>query len=123
MKKNKLTEVKINQLEKVRLFFIKDSNKETHSNENKNKLENTNKVCERDMIISLSKNVKFYGDGSNKNIKCGSLYNLFDSFLFDIHLLICYLDKNDNQGITDTLVNIMHRKYINESFFYLPQLW
>ena len=123
MEKNKLTEVKINQLEKVRLFFIKDSNKETHSNENKNKLENTNKVCERDMIISLSKNVKFYGDGSNKNIKCGSLYNLFDSFLFDIHLLICYLDKNDNQGITDTLVNIMHRKYINESFFYLPQLW
>jgi len=123
MEKNKLTEVKINQIEKVRLFFIKDSNKETHSNENKNKLENTNKVCERDMIISLSKNVKFYGDGSNKNIKCGSLYNLFDSFLFDIHLLICYLDKNDNQGITDTLVNIMHRKYINESFFYLPQLW
>ena len=113
MEKNKLTEVKINQLEKVRLFFIKDSNKETHSNENKNKLENTNKVCERDMIISLSKNVKFYGDGSNKNIKCGSLYNLFDSFLFDIHLLICYLYKNDNQGLTDTLVNIMHRKYIN----------
>ena len=28
MKKNKLTEVKINQLEKVRLFFIKDTNKE-----------------------------------------------------------------------------------------------
>ena len=28
MKKNKLTEVKINQLEKVKLFFIKDTNKE-----------------------------------------------------------------------------------------------
>ena len=35
MKKNKLTEVKINQLEKVKLFFIKDTYKENHSNEEK----------------------------------------------------------------------------------------
>lgn len=52
----------------------------------------------------------------------GSLYNLFDSQYFDIHLLLYYLDKKDEQGIVDVLMNIMNKKFINESFFYIPQL-
>ena len=53
----------------------------------------------------------------------GSLLELFNSSQFNINLLIYYLDKREEQGISDTLVNLMYKNYINESFFYLPQLW
>jgi phosphatidylinositol 4-kinase B len=52
----------------------------------------------------------------------GSLYNLFNSEYFDVHLLLYYLDKKDEQGIVDVLMNIMNKNFINESFFYIPQL-
>lgn len=96
--------------------------------EYKNDQENARQVfnlknLERDIILNLSRNFKIPGYDPKKDLKCGSLYNLFDSFLFDIHFLICYLDKIDNQGIADTLMNLMYKKFINESFFYLPQLW
>lgn len=57
-----------------------------------------------------------------KGNKCGSLYEMFASECFDVNLLICYLDKKDEQGIIDTLVNLMYKNFINESFFYIPQL-
>lgn len=57
-----------------------------------------------------------------KTNRLGSLYQLFKSEYFDIHLLICYLDKKEEQGIIDTLVNLMHEIFTNESFFYIPQL-
>lgn len=47
---------------------------------------------------------------------------LFISDLFDINLLICYLDKKEDQGSIDYLVNKLHEKFINESYFYIPQL-
>lgn len=59
----------------------------------------------------------------NKRIYCGSLYNLFESPLFDIHLLFTYLDRAENQGIIDNLVNIMYKKFENESDNYILQIW
>ena len=81
-------------------------------------------MSEPDLIKIISNNVTSISLKDNKkSLDCGSLFYLFDSFLFDIHLLMCYIDKIDTQGITDTLVNLMYKKFINESFFYLPQLW
>jgi hypothetical protein len=90
-----------------------------------NQLEHpSKKQSDNDIIKFLMKNLKEVDeDSKKKDVRCGSLYNLFDSLFFDIHFLICYLDKNDNEGIIDTLVNIMYKRFINESFFYLPQLW
>lgn len=70
--------------------------------------------------INLEGNKK--GELSKKETK-GSLYDLFDSYFFTIHLLICYLDKKEEIGILDTLVNLIYKKYIHDSFFYLPQIW
>ena len=54
--------------------------------------------------------------------KTGSLYQMFTSNIFDINWVICYLDKRDEIGIFDTLINIMQTKHVDESIFYLPQL-
>lgn len=59
---------------------------------------------------------------SSKGNKLGSLYKLFHSEYFDINLLICYLDKKEESGIIDNLVNLIYTKFINESFFYIPQI-
>ena len=59
---------------------------------------------------------------SSKKNRLGSLYELFDSEYFEINLLICYLDKKEDSGIIDNLVNLIYTKFINESFFYIPQI-
>ena len=43
--------------------------------------------------------------------------------MFDMHYAINYLDTKEDRGIVDTLVNQISKKFINHSFFYLPQLW
>ena len=70
--------------------------------------------------INLDGNKK---SDNNKKGTTGSLYDLFDSYFFTVHLLICYLDKKEEIGIVDTLVNLIYKKYIHDSFFYLPQIW
>ena len=52
---------------------------------------------------------------SSKKNRLGSLYELFNSEYFDINLLICYLDKKEESGIIDNLVNLIYTKFINES--------
>ncbi len=39
-----------------------------------------------------------------------------------MHLLTGYLDKREEISIIDTLVNVLYSNFINESFFYIPQL-
>ena len=51
-----------------------------------------------------------------------NLYNYFYSEEFNIDLLMVHLNKYDKISIIDTLVELMYEKYINQSFFYLPQL-
>ena len=57
-----------------------------------------------------------------KKVNNGILYEFFYSDKFSIDLLIIYLHKENNITIIDTLVELMYQKYINQSFFYLPQL-
>ena len=59
---------------------------------------------------------------AKKKINNGALYEYFYSDEFNIDLLILYLNKIDNIAITDTLIELMYQKYINQSLFYLPQL-
>jgi len=58
------------------------------------------------------------GDKNN-----GSLYRLFNSDYFDIDFVMFYLDKHEENGIFETLINFVYEKFINDSVFYLPQLW
>ena len=53
----------------------------------------------------------------------GSLYRLFDSGYFDMDFVMFYLEKHEENGILDTLINFIYEKFINDSVFYLPQLW
>lgn len=73
-------------------------------------------------IKKISKKIEVITTGEYRKNNCGSLYELFQSDYFDMNLLVCYLDKKDEVGVVDTLVNIMFRRYINESFFYIPQI-
>jgi len=58
-----------------------------------------------------------------RNISNGSLYELFEGWYFDINFVIFYLEKFEENGILDTLINVIYKKFINDSVFYLPQLW
>jgi hypothetical protein len=73
-------------------------------------------------IKKLIQRMKLDNRDEKKGNNCGSLFRLITSEYFDIHMLICYIDKKDEPGIIDSLVNLMHMKFINESFFYIPQL-
>ena len=57
-----------------------------------------------------------------KNNENKNLYNFFKSQEFSIDLLMVHLNKQTRISIIDTLVELMYKKYINQSFFYLPQL-
>lgn len=57
----------------------------------------------------------------NKNN--GSLYELFNNDYFHMDFVMFYLEKHEENGILDTLINIVYEKFINDSVFYLPQLW
>lgn len=53
----------------------------------------------------------------------GSLYSLFSSSLFNMNMLLYYLDTKNNSGIISTLVNMLYREeYKREAYFYLPQI-
>ena len=52
----------------------------------------------------------------------GSLFELFKSELFTIHLLLNYMNKYNESTIFDCLVNEIYERHINNCYFYLPQL-
>lgn len=56
------------------------------------------------------------------SVNNGSLYKMFNSDFFGMELLMYYLDIKTECGILDTLVNLIYKKYIHQSLFYLPQL-
>lgn len=59
---------------------------------------------------------------NKKSYNNDSLYNLFNSDCFDMHLIMFYLSVKDESTIIDVLVNIIYSKCINQSLFYIPQL-
>jgi len=59
---------------------------------------------------------------NQKSYNNDSLYNLFNSDCFNMHLIMFYLSTKDESTIIDVLVNIIYSKFINQSLFYIPQL-
>lgn len=59
---------------------------------------------------------------NKKSYQNDSLYNLFNSECFDMHLIMFYLSIKDESAVIDVLVNIIYSKCINQSLFYIPQL-
>ena len=59
--------------------------------------------------------------------KDGSLLDLFESPLFDVHKLFHHLHKvNNRANLTEYLINKLYKEYrndINVLDFYLPQIW
>lgn len=83
---------------------------------------NNEKEIEKKIIKKIKKNIQVLHKGNSEKLNLGSLFELFQSPYFDINLLIFYLDRKEEIGIIDCLANLLASKYINESFFYIPQL-
>lgn len=76
------------------------------------------------IIDKISHNVEIEKINERDVIKtCGSLYSLFNSQYFDMNFILYYLEKNDDVGITDMLINKIYERFVNDSVFYIPQLW
>jgi len=89
---------------------------------NNNEYEVLKKICANIELFKHPKEKKSKNNQNNIESK-GSLYDLFDSEMFDMHYAIYYMDNKDESGIIDTLINTISKRFINESFFYLPQMW
>ena len=104
-------------------FFSPQKTDEINRKLQKSK-EEVNKI-EAEIIKRITGKIHLDANNKTETKKAskGSLYDLFDSYFFNMHLLICYIDKKDDIGIVDTLVNLIYKRYINESLNYLPQIW
>ena len=97
---------------------IKLKTEENISNQKEREIIFTNFMS---MVKCLKKIQKKEEDKINdKNKK--NFYNYIQSEEFNIDLLIDEINKQKKISIIDTLIELMYTKYINESFFYLPQL-
>lgn len=72
------------------------------------------------VIAVLSSKINLIPEPNPLNLH--SLYLLIKSSCFTIHTCLYYLNNICSAGIIDTIINKIHCKYINDSFFYLPQL-
>ena len=77
------------------------------------------------IVKNISEKIKFEDDINNntKKFNNGSLYELFNNEYFDINFLLNYIDKYENPGIFDSLMNVVYERFIDDSVFFLPQLW
>ena len=71
------------------------------------------------IIKGLYNNIKIETKKNKENL--GSLYNLLHSDYFNIDISMEYLNEKNNQGIIDEIVNLIYTKYVNDSFFYIPE--
>lgn len=59
---------------------------------------------------------------TSKPISTDSLYRMITSDYFNIHLTVEYLDRHEEAGVIDQLINSMYDKFVDNSLFYVPQL-
>ena len=91
---------KLNELIFKSIPFMKKLTKNNNNNENEN-----------DSI----KNRK-------KSLNNGKFYNYLISDVFEIDLILIYIDNFNDESIIDVLINKIYQKFIHQSLFYLPQL-
>ena len=77
----------------------------------------------------LTKNKNIENENENDSIKNrkkslnnGKFYNYLISDVFEIDLILIYLDNSNDESIFDVLINKIYSKFIHQSLFYLPQL-
>ena len=99
--------------EKNSIKIKKEKNPFQSINQNKKDLNNNI------IIKGLINNIKI--ENKQKN-KLGSLYNLIHSEYFTIDIIMQYLNQKNSNGIVDEIVHLIYLKFVNESFYYLPQL-
>ena len=93
--------------------------KRRNSCKNLNIIPSQSEIVMKNTIKSISKQI-IIKESKNNN---GSLYSLFSSSLFNINMLLFYLDTKNDSGIISTLVNMLYREeYKKEAYFYLPQI-
>ena len=104
-------------------FFNNEKAIELKKNENIINEKERDKIFHNFMLVVkwLEKIPKEQEEKNNEN-KNKNLYDFFNSDEFNIDLLLVHLNKQNKISIIDTLVELMYKKYINQSFFYLPQL-
>ena len=74
------------------------------------------------LVVKWLEKIPNKEEEKDKNKKEKNLYDFFYSEEFNIDSLMVHLNKHNKITIIDTLVDLMYKKYINQSFFYLPQL-
>ena len=74
------------------------------------------------LVVKWLEKIPNKEEEKGKNKKEKNLYDFFYSAEFNIDSLMVHLNKHNKISIIDTLVDLMYKKYINQSFFYLPQL-
>ena len=102
-------------------FFNNEKAIELRKHENKINEKERDKLFHNFMLV-VKWLQKIPEEQEKKNNENKNLYNFFNSDEFSIDLLMVHLNKQTRISIIDTLVELMYKKYINQSFFYLPQL-
>ena len=102
-------------------FFNNEKAIELRKHENKINEKERDKLFHNFMLV-VKWLQKIPEEQEKKNNENKNLYNFFNSEEFSIDLLMVHLNKQTKISIIDTLVELMYKKYINQSFFYLPQL-
>ena len=102
-------------------FFNNEKAIELRKHENKINEKERDKLFHNFMLV-VKWLQKIPEEQEKKNNENKNLYNFFNSEEFSIDVLMVHLNKQTKISIFDTLVELMYKKYINQSFFYLPQL-
>ena len=75
--------------------------------------------------LTKNKNIENENDSiknRKKSLNNGKFYNYLISDVFEIDLILIYLDNSNDESIFDVLINKIYSKFIHQSLFYLPQL-
>ena len=106
-----------------------EGNHHNHKNHNKSEGQRQNLINKSSLNLMDKKNgsnniskpekpdYKFYLKKYNR-----SLYDLFCSELFTIELLLDYLIHKEDKNIIDFLVELLYKRFQNDTLYYLPQL-
>lgn len=114
-----MVEIKFNIEEHLINQFFTQSKAEELSKQ-MNQVKSKDREFEKAFVKRIREHIEI--EDKNKKNNTGSLYDMFNSSFFTMDMVLYYLDKREDDGVLDTLVNLMYSRFINESFFYLPQL-
>lgn len=87
----------------------------------KNQSKNKNKST-YEFIASVIKYKYANKSSSNKQTCQPKLFDICQSNLLTIDSVITYINQHEEEGVLDYLINIIHSRFLGQSFFYLNQI-